>query len=109
MKAQKVRMSTHATEDRLDRLTYIAMTIGFGDTAYTFPDTSHADRYFAFTTTGVMIVKSVRSDVIVTAYIPTIDKVYAIFKSAGAEMPNAYKRIIVKNEKHNRMQDIVKF
>ena len=43
MKAQKVRMSTHATEDRLDRLTYIAMTIGFGDTAYTFPDTSHAD------------------------------------------------------------------
>ena len=49
MKAQKVRMSTHATEDRLDRLTYIAMTIGFGDTAYTFPDTSHKDRYFAFT------------------------------------------------------------
>lgn len=109
MKAQKVRMSNHATEDRLDRLTYIAMNVGFGDVAYKLPDTTHNDRYYIFTTTGVMMVKAVRGDTIITAYIPTIEKTIAIFKSAGADVPTTYKRIIVKNKKHNEMQDKVRY
>lgn len=109
MKAQRVKMSAHATEDRLDRLTYIAMNVGFGDVAYKIIDTQHTDRYYVFTTTGVMMVKTIHNDLMITAYVPTVEKTIAIFRNSGTELPTTYKRIIVKNKKHNEMQDKVKY
>lgn len=108
MKARKMNFSTHITNDRLDRMTYIAMTIGFGEVAYTFPCKGYQDRYVILTTTGVLMVKT-RSEMVVTVFIPEYKRVHALFAEMEMEVPRYYRNIIEKNQKHNRMQDIVKY
>ena len=109
MKATRVKMSIHAREERLDRLTYIAMNVGFGDTVFEAPNGQHPDRIDCLTDTGVLIIKG-RDGTIITAYIPTMDKVIAIYRRQGiTRIPTAVYNKVRKNEYHVKMCNIAKY
>ena len=109
MKANKIKMTSHAKDDRADRLTYIAINVGFGEVVLEHINADN--RRDCITDTGVLLIKNATEEILITAYIPTVDKVSAIYKSAGFDcVPQHIYRIAKKNEKkHLKMQNIVKY
>ena len=49
-------MTNHVREDRADRLTYIALTIGFGNVVFEHRDGEYRE---CITDTGVLMVKNI--------------------------------------------------
>ena len=108
MKTTKTVMTYHARIERADRLTYIAMNMGFGEVVLEHKNTT-SHRLECITDTGVLIVKA-SNGAIVTAYIPSIDKVMAIYRQEGySRIPTQMMAKITKNAKHQKMQDKVKY
>lgn len=101
-------MSRHVQEDRLDRMVYIATTIGFGEVIF---ERVNNDRRECITDTGVLMVKSIVGDVLITAYIISIDKAIAIFRHVcgDSRMPTYLYETIRKNAKHVKLQNTMKF
>ena len=101
-------MSRHVQEDRLDRMVYIATTIGFGEVIF---ERVNNDRRECITDTGVLMVKYITEDFLITAYIISIEKATAIFRHAYGDrrMPPYLYETIRKNAKHVKLQNIVKF
>ena len=69
-------MSNHLCNDREDRLTRIAMTIGFGEVV---KETYHKDGTSLLTDTGVMYIVDKPSRYIITVYVATVKEVVAMF------------------------------
>ena len=101
-------MSKHVKEDRLDRMVYIATTIGFGKVIF---ERVNDDRRECITDTGVLMVKSITEDFLITAYIMSVDKAIAIFRNicGDGRMPTYLYETIRKNAKHVKLQNTVKF
>ena len=101
-------MSRHVQEDRLDRMVYIATTIGFGEVIF---ERVNDDRRECITDTGVFMVKSIVGDTLITAYIIGIDKATAIFRRTCGDrrMPAHLYETIRKNAKHVKLQNTAKF
>ena len=101
-------MSRHVQEDRLDRMVYIATTIGFGEVIF---ERVNNDRRECITDTGVFMVRSIVGDILITAYIIGIDKATAIFcRTCGDKrMPSYLYETIRKNAKHVKLQNTAKF
>ena len=109
MKTTRTVMSYHARIERADRLTYIAMNVGFGEVVLEHKSKSTANRIECITDTGVLIVKA-SNGAIITAYVPSIDKVMAIYRQEGySRIPTQMMTKITKNAKHQKMQDKVKY
>lgn len=109
MKATRVKMSAHVIEDRLDRLTFIAVNVGFGEVIleHTY---QRKDRVECLTNTGVLIVKSLTDNAIITAFIPDIDKVSAMYMSSGyTRVPGPIYTKVVKNQRYQKMQNSVRY
>lgn len=110
MTAKRVKMTTHVREERLDRLTYIAMNVGFGEVVLEHPHNDGSGKIDCITDTGVLIIKSARDGAIITAYIPDINKVTAIYRKMGyTRIPTAINNRVLKNVYHARMSNIVKY
>ena len=102
-----MKMSKHAQQDRTDRLVYIATTIGFGEIVI---EHRHEDVRECITDTGVVMIKSLTEDFLITAYICDIDKAMAICRAIGmAQVPNALYRKILKNRNHLHRQNTIIF
>jgi hypothetical protein len=102
-------MSRHAKEDRLDRLVYIATTIGFGNVIF---EKHCGDKRECITDTGVLLVKAANEELLITAYILAIDKataVYASIMGEGKRLPQSLYNTIKKNTVHLKKQDCTKF
>lgn len=109
MKTTRIQMTSHVIDDRLDRLTYIAMNVGFGNVIL---ERIHEDskKRDCFTDTGVLLIKDAYKEVLITAYIPDIDKVTAIYRNCGyATTPQEIVRLVKKNRKHYINQNNVKY
>lgn len=101
------KMSEHTKTDRLDRMVYIATTVGFGNVIF---ERVEQDKRECLTDTGVLLVKALESDFLITAFIVSIDKANAMYKSAGkGRMPDSLYRKINKNKIHLKKQNEVKF
>ena len=107
MKAKKIVMSTHVREDRLDRMTYIAINVGFGEVVMEHRMETKKE---CITNTGVILVKNLEDDFLITAFVGTIDKVTAIYHANGYDrIPTNIYNKVTKNAYHVKMQNIVKY
>lgn len=92
----KKNVSTHVTIDRWERITYIVDNLGFGNVVITCPSSSNRNNIEELTDTGVIIVRSRKTNDVITAFIASIDKVIAIYRnnSQYSRIPNfMYKRV----------------
>lgn len=101
-----IRMSYHVQEERTNRMVYILSNSDLCDftPAVEFIDRRDNVRY-CLTVNGVLLVKAVRQEKLITAYVPTFEKAYAICTSNGIKMSSYLVNRIKKNKKHNLMQD----
>ena len=107
MKTRRIVMSAHVKEERLDRMTYIAMNVGFGEVIMEHRMETKRE---CITDTGVILVKGLEDDFLITAFVGTIDKVSAIYHANGYErIPSSVYNKVVKNAYHVKMQNIVKY
>ena len=96
----KMEMTKHATNDRIDRMVYIAQTIGFGEKIVCEGFRRDKGTRQCITENGILIVKMPYEEKMVTAYIPTLEQAGMIYKSAGLRMPDWIVRKIKKNQKY---------
>lgn len=107
MKAKRIVMSAHVREERLDRLTYIAMNVGFGEVII---ENRLETKRECITDTGVILVKGLEDDFLITAFIGTIDKVSAIYHANGYErIPTSVYNKVIKNACHVKLQNCAKY
>ena len=94
------KMTKHAQVDRYDRICGIIDSIGLGEPRLKIPHDEYPNRDYVLTTTGVLLIVS-EDTYLITAYVPTVAKVYAIFRTAMAHgrMPNDLYNAIVRNDK----------
>lgn len=74
------RMSKHATVDRIERLSFIAETIGLGE-EYCRCKTANGQAYDVLTTTGISIIIDLNDETVITAFIASIDRATVIYKT----------------------------
>ena len=89
-----IKMSKHATQDRIDRLLFIYDNVGIGEP---YIDSVEDDVLYTITTTGILLVRSAKDGTLITAYIADIDKITAIWRNKHGERPmpdNLYKRVL---------------
>lgn len=86
-------MSTHLSADRIDRLTRISMTIGYGEV---IKETWHKEGTSMLTDTGVMYIVDKEAQFIITVYVATVKEVVAMFDGR----PPSY--LIAKARKNER-------
>ena len=107
-----IKMSKHATQDRIDRLMFIYDNIGIGepymdmqeeDILYILQQTRpflqihDLDLKNTVTTTGILLVRSAEDGTLITAYIADIDKITAIWRNKHGARPmpdNMYRRVL---------------
>lgn len=100
-----MEMSYHCREDRLDRLTYIATTIGWGEVV---AERRTENRRECLTDTGVVMIKALDRDFLITAYIASIDRAFAIYHDVygkNAKLPQSLYKRICKNKKYHKNQN----
>ena len=91
MTAQKMTLSYHCTEERAERLVFIAEHIGWGEVVLEVPSNGRRE---CLTDTGVLLVKAMKEEFLITAYVPSIDKACAIYQSIGLKFPQSMAKAI---------------
>lgn len=95
------KLSEHASREREERLLYIAMNVGLGEQVVCRVASQKSNRQEALTDSGVILILN-NEDKVITAYIATIDKATAIWRTAHGNsrmIESLYTRII-SNKKH---------
>ena len=89
-----VQTSIHVQEDRLERLTKIGLTIGFGN-EFTSVSLEKESKRYVLTDTGVLMVYSLQDKKLITVFVPKLQYVKKYF----AVLPFALELIIRNNQK----------
>ena len=88
----------HLTEDRMDRVVFIATTIGFGEIVEEFYiEDNHGKHYECVTSTGVIIIKDLSKKVIITMFVGRMAQVKRLY--GDREIPKNLKAVVKRNEK----------
>ena len=78
---EKFIPTKHLTEERMDRVVFIATTIGFGEILENFyVEDNHGKHYEYVTSTGVIIVKGLDKKTVVTMYIAHHNQIKRLYK-----------------------------
>ena len=103
-----MKLSKHANFDSMDRMIYIDTNLGFGKVVL---EIRREDARECLTDTGVLMVKDLHEEFLITAFIARIDKVNAMYRGAGYDhIPDHINSKVMKNAKrHYKMQDLVKY
>lgn len=103
-----MKMTNHARLERTDRLVYIATTVGFGEVVFEHRTKEHRE---CITDSGVLLIKSLTDEILVTAYIVTIDKAIALYRNEFGDkrMPHKLYTTIMNNAHHVKKQNLVIF
>ena len=95
-----MKMSKHVTTDRMDRMLYIAQYVGWG-TPVLEVVADEADKRYCLTDSGVILVKALYEEFVITAFVGNMDKVVALYRKAGYEqVPHRIYQKVVKNKVH---------
>lgn len=97
-----IKMSEHASVDRIERLAYIATEIGIGEPVLSYEEEEY--RTISLTDTGIVIIQDSYTKVLITAYVASIDRAYAMWHQVHGEtqMPNSLYHQIVRNRNTHR-------
>lgn len=89
----EMKLTKHARYERADRIAQIIAIVGIGEKLMDFP---HDGKIVRLMTNGVLFVMDKNTQVVITAYIPNVKKVSALFRSVGytAIPPRIYKTVI---------------
>jgi hypothetical protein len=95
---ERIIPTRHLTEDRMERVVFIATTIGFGDIIEEFYiDDDHGKHYECVTSTGVIIIKGLDRKTVVTMYVAHHNQIKRLYKDR--EIPRNLKAVVKRNEK----------
>ena len=98
----------HASVERYDRLEYIVDTIGLGDKIVLealIPNEQKIVRKVQITDTGVLIVKPQDAEIVITAWIASIDQVVLVSRKSGLrKVPESLYRKVRNNQKYVKNQ-----
>ena len=103
MKAQRITASQHFLNDRSNRLTFILTHTDLSDLTVVL-ERKFPDKRECVTADGIILVKAIETEFLITAYVATLDKVYAMYKSAGMDVPPSLKKKILRNKKKNYVE-----
>ena len=100
----RMTLSKHAKIERENRLTYIAMTVGFGQVIRErITDT----RRICLTSTGVILVKDVEEEFLITAYVGNKEQVRWIY--CDERVPCEIWQLVKHNVVHVTQQNLIIF
>ncbi len=99
-----MKFSYHAQVERADRLEQLEAVLGFTHIVLEVPVVEEEKRY-CLTSSGILIVKNLYRDFVVTAFMVNIDQCYRLYRMAGkAQMsPKMYKRVTKNIERHSEL------
>lgn len=89
-----VQTSIHVQEERLERLTKIGVTIGFGK-EFTSVSLEKESKRYVLTDTGVLMVYGLQDKKLITVFVPKLQYVKKYF----SVLPFALELIIHNNQK----------
>lgn len=91
-------ISKHASKERLERFLYITLEVGIGKEVARVP--VEREVVEVLTDTGVLLVIG-RDDLVVTAYVASLDKIFAIWRNAygTTKMPSWLYAQFLRNDK----------
>ena len=100
----KMLFSYHAQVERADRLAQLEEVLGFTNIVLEVPVVEEEKRY-CLTSSGIIIVKNLHRDFVVTAYMATIKQCYRICRMAGKSQipPKLHKRVTKNCERHSEL------
>lgn len=79
--------SAHILTDRANRLRRLEETLGMTRVVLEWTDTT-ANKRYCITSSGIMIIKAIDEDFVITAWMATVDQLYRLCRAAGkAQMP----------------------
>lgn len=102
-----IKLSRHASRDRVERLSRIVMEVGIGQTIFEFKENK---REYTITSTGVLMVWDYDNaeKVLLTAFLIDIDKAVAVYKNNGYDrvpMP-LYRTVLLNMRVHKELYHI---
>ena len=93
-----MKISEHGRIDRVERITRIITELGIGEIILTI-EHREMKRLECLTSTGVILIKSSTDNVVITAYVASIDRAVAMYKSQGIQhLPPRLRNKIIKNK-----------
>lgn len=98
-------MSRHTKQDRINRLTKIATTIGCGDSIILSgmsTEIGRTDCKLNLSDTGIMFVTDAEGKYLITAYIPSVEEVAALEHLAEKKLTSKIWAKVYKNQKVRR-------
>ena len=92
----KLVMTTHARVDRADRMSALVDYLGMDEIILEVPDNTQEYATTCLTASGIIIIKSTVNNRVITAYMATMNRVYAMYKIAGYNRipKKVYQRVI---------------
>lgn len=101
-----MKPSKHLMEDRLERMTYILSTPALSIDKVVLEHRMKTKRE-CVTDSGVILVKALETEFVITAYVATLEKVYALYRAEGHDhLPDGLVHRINKNKIHVVLQNM---
>lgn len=101
-----MKPSKHLMEDRLERMTYILSTPALSIDKVVLEHRMETKRE-CVTDSGVILVKALETEFVITAYVATLEKVYALYRAEGYDhLPDGLVHRINKNKIHVVLQNM---
>lgn len=100
-------LTYHAQYERADRLARLEEVLGFTSIAMEVRCVEEHKR-LCITSSGILIVKDLYQDIVVTAYMIDVDTLYSLSIKAGKKQmpPKLYKRVCKNMERHRDLYRI---
>lgn len=96
-----MKLTYHAEYERGNRLAALEEVLGFTKTVLEVEVKEECKRY-CLTSSGVIVVKNLYKDIVVTAFMANIDQCYRLYRMAGKAQisPKMEKRVMKNCERH---------
>ena len=95
----EMQLTYHAKYERADRIAQILVILGVGEKLIDFPE---EDKVYRLMNNGVLFVMDSKTQVVITAYVPSIKKVAAFYRSIGMDHIPPHVYSIVKKNMQNK-------
>lgn len=107
----ELNFSKHLQYDHPERLAALEEYIGFTNLVLEVVEVhkKYGRRRIGITSSGIMIIRSLREDFIITAYLPTLTEVEKVAKRAGKKCvpPKLLKKVQKNLERHPELMFMV--
>jgi hypothetical protein len=103
---QKFIITKHCTEERMERLVNIGMTIGFGEEVLIERYNRETDHVERLMDNGLLLILGSRAEILITAFPVDIDRAFAMYAEANKELPRTVIKYFVSKAYKKMRQKI---